>query len=53
MVMKVHDELLFDAVEDEVPLLRERIPQLMAGVADLAVPLVAEVGVGADWGEAH
>ncbi|HET8598607.1 MAG TPA: DNA polymerase I [Castellaniella sp.] len=53
MVMQVHDELVFDAVEDEVPLLRERIPQLMAGVADLAVPLVAEVGVGADWGEAH
>jgi len=53
MVMQVHDELVFDAIEDEVSLLRERIPQLMAGVADLAVPLVAEVGVGADWGEAH
>ncbi|MER1967014.1 DNA polymerase I [Castellaniella sp. GW247-6E4] len=53
MVMQVHDELVFDAVEDEVERLRERVPVLMAGVAELAVPLVAEVGVGANWGEAH
>jgi DNA polymerase-1 len=53
MVMQVHDELVFDAVQEEVPRLRERVPQLMAGVADLAVPLVAEVGVGRNWGEAH
>jgi DNA polymerase-1 len=53
MVMQVHDELVFDAAQDEVLLLRERVPQLMAGVADLAVPLVAEVGVGTDWGQAH
>jgi DNA polymerase-1 len=53
MVMQVHDELVFDATEDEVEALRERVPALMAGVAELAVPLVAEVGVGADWGAAH
>src|SRR5690606_34934725 len=53
MVMQVHDELVFDAAEDEVERLRAHVPVLMAGVADLAVPLVAEVGVGANWGEAH
>ncbi|MGA0583593.1 MAG: DNA polymerase, partial [Castellaniella sp.] len=53
MVMQVHDELVFDAAEDEVDALRERVPALMAGVAELAVPLVAEVGVGPDWGAAH
>ncbi|WP_269497503.1 DNA polymerase I [Castellaniella sp. S9] len=53
MVMQVHDELVFDAVEDEVERLRAHVPVLMAGVAELAVPLVAEVGVGANWGEAH
>jgi DNA polymerase-1 len=53
MVMQVHDELVFDAVDDEVDLLRERVPALMAEVAQLAVPLVAEVGVGPDWGAAH
>uniref|UniRef100_UPI00333E9417 DNA polymerase I n=1 Tax=Castellaniella defragrans TaxID=75697 RepID=UPI00333E9417 len=53
MVMQVHDELVFDAVEDEVERLRAHVPVLMAGVAELAVPLVAEIGVGANWGEAH
>ncbi|MHA3902115.1 DNA polymerase I [Castellaniella sp. WN] len=53
MVMQVHDELVFDAVDDEVDVLRERVPVLMSGVAELAVPLVAEVGVGLDWGAAH
>jgi len=32
---------------------RAEVPRLMAGVADLAVPLIAEVGVGANWEEAH
>lgn len=53
MVMQVHDELVFDVTEDEAAILRERVPALMAGVAELAVPLVAEVGEGPDWGAAH
>ena len=53
MVMQVHDELVFDAVADDVPLLRERVPVIMSSVATLAVPLVADVGVGANWSEAH
>lgn len=53
MVMQVHDELVFDTNPDEIELLCTRVPQLMASVAELAVPLVAEVGVGHDWGEAH
>ncbi|MFA7579835.1 DNA polymerase I [Castellaniella sp.] len=53
MVMQVHDELVFDAPAGEVALLREHIPEIMASVATLAVPLVAEVGVGPNWSEAH
>ncbi|MBV6274185.1 DNA polymerase I [Alcaligenaceae bacterium CGII-47] len=53
MVMQVHDELVFDVPRDEIELLRVRVPELMCGVAELAVPLVAEVGVGDNWGEAH
>ena len=41
-----------DAV-DELSVVREKLPQLMCGVAALKVPLVAEVGVGANWEEAH
>jgi DNA polymerase I len=53
MIMQVHDELVLEVPEDELPTVRERLPQLMCGVAALKVPLVAEVGVGANWEEAH
>jgi DNA polymerase I len=53
MVMQVHDELVFEVPEAERAWALEAIPRLMAGVAQLKVPLVAEVGVGANWDEAH
>ncbi|MFN9478414.1 MAG: DNA polymerase I [Betaproteobacteria bacterium] len=53
LVMQVHDELVFEVPEAELATVRERVPQLMSGVAELKVPLVAEVGVGANWDEAH
>jgi DNA polymerase-1 len=53
MVMQVHDELVFEVPEAEVAWAREAIPRLMAGVAQLKVPLLAEVGVGRNWDEAH
>jgi DNA polymerase-1 len=53
MVMQVHDELVLEVPEDEIELIKKRLPELMAGVAQLAVPLEAEVGVGANWDEAH
>ena len=53
MIMQVHDELVLEVPEDELAVVREKLPQLMCGVAALKVPLVAEVGVGANWEEAH
>jgi DNA polymerase-1 len=53
MIMQVHDELVFEVPEEEVDWLRTEIPRLMAGVAALKVPLLAEVGVGANWDKAH
>jgi DNA polymerase-1 len=53
MIMQVHDELVFELPEGEVDWLRAEIPRLMAGVAELKVPLLAEVGVGANWDKAH
>jgi DNA polymerase I len=53
LLLQVHDELVLEVPEAELALVRERLPRLMAGVAELAVPLVAEVGVGANWDEAH
>ncbi|HPI61341.1 DNA polymerase I, partial [Zoogloea sp.] len=46
LILQVHDELVLEVPDDEVALIREQLPRLMAGVAQLSVPLVAEVGVG-------
>jgi DNA polymerase-1 len=53
MIMQVHDELVFEVPESEVAWLKTEVPRIMAGVADLKVPLLAEVGVGANWDQAH
>ncbi|WP_396270928.1 DNA polymerase I [Ideonella sp.] len=53
MVMQVHDELVLEVPEAELDWAREAIPRLMAGVAQMRVPLLAEVGVGNNWDEAH
>ena len=53
VVMQVHDELVLEVPEAEVDWARAEVPRLMAGVAQLKVPLLAEVGVGANWEQAH
>lgn len=53
MIMQVHDELVFEVKADAVPELTEQIQRLMAGAAQLNVPLLVEVGVGDNWEEAH
>jgi DNA polymerase-1 len=44
---------VFEVPEDELAELREALPKLMGGVAQLKVPLLVEVGVGANWDAAH
>ncbi len=53
IVMQVHDELVLDVPDDELDQIKENLPRLMCEVASLKVPLVAEVGVGANWEQAH
>lgn len=53
MIMQVHDELILEVPGAELDLVRKRLPELMCSVAALKVPLVAEVGAGANWEEAH
>ncbi|MES2832511.1 MAG: DNA polymerase I [Pseudomonadota bacterium] len=53
MVMQVHDELVLEVPENELALVKVKVPELMAGVATLKVPLTAEVGVGENWDKAH
>ena len=51
--MQVHDELVFEVVEDQVVELSSNVARLMEGAAELAVPLIVDVGVGDNWNEAH
>ncbi len=53
MIMQVHDELVFEVPESEVDWVKTEIPRIMAGVADLKVPLLAEIGFGLNWDKAH
>ena len=53
LIMQVHDELVFEVDEDVVDTTIERVCELMVGAANLSVPLVVEVGRGANWDEAH
>ena len=53
VIMQVHDELVFEVPEDEVEWLKVAVPKWMAEVASLKVSLLAEVGVGLNWDQAH
>ena len=53
MIMQVHDELVFEVPEAEADWVRQEIPRIMAGVAQLRVPLLAEIGLGPNWEQAH
>ena len=53
MVLQIHDELLFDAVPEEVPALTALVKDVMEHVMELSVPLTVECSSGINWLEAH
>ena len=53
MVLQVHDELVFDAHREEVPLLKAHIPVMMKEALPLSVPIEVDASVGENWLEAH
>ncbi len=53
LIMQVHDELVLEVPDGELDAIKRELPGLMCGVAELAVPLVVDVGVGANWDKAH
>jgi DNA polymerase I len=53
LVMQVHDEMVMEVPAAEEDWVRERVPALMAEVAEMKVPLVAQIGFGTNWDEAH
>jgi DNA polymerase I len=49
MTLQVHDELLFDVVPEEADEMQALVKEQMEGAAAFRVPIVAEVGIGANW----
>ncbi len=53
MIMQVHDELVLEVAEKSLQEVRAEVVALMAGAADLSVPLKVDAGSGNNWDEAH
>lgn len=53
LLLQVHDELVFEVRQDALEQGRELVREAMESAAQLAVPLVVEIGQGANWFEAH
>ncbi|KGB11004.1 DNA polymerase I [Klebsiella aerogenes] len=53
MIMQVHDELVFEVHKDDLDSVSKKVHELMENSTTLAVPLLVEVGSGANWDQAH
>jgi DNA polymerase-1 len=53
LIMQVHDELVLEVPQAELHLVKDMLPKLMCGIAELKVPLLVELGEGKNWDEAH
>ena len=53
LLLQVHDELLFEAPEDEAERLAALAKRVMGGAAEITVPLEVETGIGRSWADAH
>jgi DNA polymerase-1 len=53
LIMQVHDELVLEVPEQELEKVKEKVRELMQGIAKLEVPLIVDVGVGENWDQAH
>ena len=53
MILQVHDELLFEASPDELDELKNIVKYEMENAFPLDVPVIAELGIGKNWAEAH
>ncbi|WP_394129171.1 DNA polymerase I [Shewanella maritima] len=53
LLMQVHDELVFEVEQSQAEILQAKVCEIMGQAAELAVPLLAEAGIGDNWQQAH
>jgi len=51
MLLQVHDELVFEVPEEELPTMRQLVPDMMSTALELSVPLKVDTKMGSNWGE--
>jgi DNA polymerase-1 len=53
MLLQVHDELLFEAPEEEKAIIMPLVKEEMENAIKLDVPIKVDIGIGKNWAEAH
>jgi DNA polymerase-1 len=53
LIMQVHDELVLEVPDAEVDIVQSALPEYMCNVMKLDVSLIADVGMGDNWEQAH
>lgn len=53
MILQIHDELLFDVPEEELPIVQPLVKEIMENAIELPIPLKVSIGVADDWLSAH
>ena len=53
MILQVHDELVFNVPNDELDIFSQIVKTEMESAATLSLPLIADIGIGDNWLEAH
>ncbi len=51
LILQVHDELIFEVTDSELPVMREVVPELMSGAIKLSVPVKVDIKTGLNWGQ--
>ncbi|GAB5411390.1 MAG: DNA polymerase I [Chlamydiales bacterium] len=51
MILQIHDELIFEVADSDLPSLEKMVKSTMEGIIQLKVPLVVDISVGKNWGE--
>lgn len=51
LILQIHDELIFEVPDSEIPVFLELVPRLMTNIMTLKVPLVVDVHIGKNWKE--
>ncbi|MBM4448978.1 MAG: DNA polymerase I, partial [Chloroflexi bacterium] len=51
MLLQVHDELVFEVPDAEMPTMQQLVPQVMSSALELSVPLKVDIKKGQNWGE--